>query len=136
MSSPAWELQKAVYGALVAEEDLVALLGGERIYDEVPRSAAFPYVSFGPSTVRDWSTSTETASEHLFTLRAWSKAGGERETHVLLEAIRAALHEEALSLTGYRLVSIRHETSDVTRAADGETYQGIARFRAVIEPQP
>lgn len=136
MSSPAWELQKAVYEALTGDEDILALLGSERIYDDVPRGAAFPYVSFGPSTVRDWSTSTDTGSEHLFTLRAWSKAGGEREVHALLEAIRAALHEEALALTGYRLVGIRHETSDTTRGADGQTYQGIARFRAVIEPQP
>jgi len=136
MSSPAWELQKAVYGALVADAALVALLGGARVYDEVPRGAAFPYVSFGPSNVRDWSTGTETGAEHLFTLRAWSKAGGEKEVHRVLEAVRAALHEAALTLDGYRLVSLRHETSDTMRGADGETYQGVVRFRAVTEPQP
>jgi hypothetical protein len=135
MSSPAWELQKAVYGALVADAALVALLGGERIYDDVPRGAVFPYVSFGPGTTRDWSTGTETGAEHLFTLRCWSKAGGEKEVHLVLEAIRAALHEASLVLTDHRLVSLRHEASDALRGADGETYQGVARFRAVTEPQ-
>jgi hypothetical protein len=136
MSSPAWELQRAVYGALVADAPLVALLGGARIYDEVPRGPAFPYVTFGPSTTRDWSTGTESGTEHLFTLRVWSKAGGEKEVHLVLEAIRAALHEAPLTLDGHRLVHLRHETSDAMRGADGETYQGVARFRAVTEPQP
>ena len=135
MSSPAWELQKAIYGTLAADTALVALLGGEHIYDDVPRGAAFPYVTFGPSTTRDWSTGTEAGSEHLVTLRAWSKAGGEKEVHLVLEAIRNALHEAALALGGHRLVSLRHEMSDAMREPDGETYQGIARFRAVTEPQ-
>jgi len=136
MASPAWELQKAVYGALVADTGLAALLGGAWVYDEVPRGAAFPYVTFGPSAVRDWSAGTETASEHVFTLRVWSKHGGEREVHRILEAIRAALHDASLSLDGFRLVNLRHETSDTAREADGETHRGTARFRAVVEPIP
>jgi hypothetical protein len=136
MSSPAWELQKAVYAALKGDSALVALLGGARVYDDLPRGAAFPYVTFGPATVRDWSTGTEAGCEHLITLRAWSKAGGEKEVHLVLEAIRGVLHEAALTLDGHRLVNLRYETSDALRGADGETYQGVARFRAVTEPEP
>lgn len=136
MSSPAWELQKAVYRALIADTALAALLGGARIYDDVPRGAPFPYVTFGPSTTRDWSTGTDSGTEHVFTLRAWSKEKGEMEVHGLMHAIRTALHGAALTLAGHRLVNLRHETSDTLRNADGETYQGIARFRAVTEPGP
>ncbi len=134
MSSPAWELQKAAYVALSGDADLTTLLGGARIYDHVPRGAAFPYVTFGPSTLRDWSTGTETGSEHIITLRAWSKAGGEKEVHLILEAIRAALNEAELAPDGHRIVSLRHELSEATREPDGETYQGVARFRALTEP--
>ncbi len=136
MSSPAWELQKAIYGALAADAALIARLGGPRIYDDVPRSAAFPYVTFGPSTTRDWSTGTEMGSEHLLALRVWSKGGGEKEVHLVLEAIRVALHEATLTLPGHRLVALRHELSDAMREPDGETYRGVARFRAVTEPAP
>jgi hypothetical protein len=136
MSSPAWELQRAVYDALVVDTALAILLGGARIYDEVPRGAAFPYVTFGASTVRDWSTGTERGSEHVIVLRAWSKSGGERDVHLILEALRSALHEAPLSVDGHRLVSIRHEMSDAMRDPDGETYHGAARFRAVTEPMP
>jgi hypothetical protein len=136
MTSPSWELQKAIYAALVAHAPLVGLLGGARVYDDVPRGAEFPYVTFGPATMRDWSTGTETGAEHLVTLRAWSKSGGEKQVHEILEAVRAALHETGLVVAGHRLVGLRHELSDTIRGADGETYQGIARFRAVTEPAP
>jgi hypothetical protein len=134
MSSPAWELQKAVYEALAADAGLAALLGAARVYDEVPRGAAFPYVTFGPNATRDWSTGTEAGSEHVITMRAWSKSGGEKDVHLILEAIRCALHDVPLTLDGHHLVNLRHEMSDAMRDADGETYHGAARFRAVIEP--
>ena len=102
----------------------------------MPRAAAFPYVTFGPGTTRDWSTGTETGAEHAVVLRAWSKGAGERELPLMLEAVRAALHESALALTGHRLVSLRHEAGEAARGANGETYAGAARFRAVTEPAP
>lgn len=136
MSSAAWELQKAIHGKLSSDAGVLAVLGSARVYDEVPRGAAFPYVTFGGVTTRDWSTGTDTGAEHAVTLRAWSKGGGEREVHLLLEAIRAALHETALTLTGHRLVSLRHEASEAARGASGETYAGAVRFRAVTEPVP
>jgi len=136
MPSPSWELQKAVYGVLTSDDDLVDLLGGARVYDEVPRGAAFPYVTFGPSITRDWSTGTEAGAEHQVTLRAWTRNGGERDVHLVLDAIRAALDDADLALDGHRLVSLRHELSDATRDPDGETWNGAIRFRAVTEPSP
>ena len=136
MTSAAWELQKAIHGKLASDAGVLAVLGGPRVYDEVPRGAAFPYVTFGGVTTRDWSTGTETGAEHAVVLRAWSKAGGEREVHLMIEAIRAALHETAVMLTGHRLVSLRHEASETARGTNGETYAGAVRFRAVTEPAP
>lgn len=134
MSSPAWELQKAVHGALVGDAALVALLGGARVHDAVPRNAIFPYVTIAAIATNDWSTGTEPGSEHTLMLRAWSKAGGEREVHLVLDAIRGLLHEASLALAGHRLVNLRCETSEATRGEDGETWRGTARFRAVTEP--
>jgi hypothetical protein len=134
MSSAGWELQKAVHAALADDSALVALLGGARVYDDVPRGAEFPYITFGPATLRDWSTGTETASEHLISLHVWCRSAGERQVHVILEAVRAALHDAALALSGHRLVNLRHESSDANRQSDGETYHGVIRLRAVTEP--
>lgn len=134
MASASWELQKAVHAVLSGDSALVALLGGARVYDDVPRGAEFPYITFGPVTVRDWSTGTETASEHLFSLHVWCRSAGERQVHLIIDAVRVALHDSALTLSGHRLVNLRHEIFDAARQSDGETYHGLMRFRAVTEP--
>jgi hypothetical protein len=134
MSSAAWALQKSVHNVLTADAALLALLGGPRVYDDVPRGASLPYLTFGLSTERDWSTGGEEGMEHVLTLHVWSEAGGRKETHEIIGAVRAALRDAALALAGHRLVNLRHELTDARREADGETYHGIVRLRAVTEP--
>jgi hypothetical protein len=134
MPSPAWSLQKALFAALAADATLLALLGGARVYDDVPQASAFPYIAFGPSTTRDWSTASDTGSEHAITLNVWSQGKGRAQVHQIMTAARDALHGQALSLDGHRLINLRHEFSEARRSTDGETYHGTARFRAVTEP--
>ncbi|MEQ1717275.1 MAG: DUF3168 domain-containing protein [Hyphomicrobium sp.] len=134
MSSASFALQQAFHAALTADAALVALLGGARVYDDVPVRAEFPYITFGQTTERDWSTGTEPGSEHAITLHVWSRAHGRKETDDIVAAARVALHDGALTLTGHRLVNLRHEFSDARRETDGEHFHGTARFRAVTEP--
>src|SRR5690606_19322856 len=114
---------------------LLAHLGGAHVWDDVPVRAAFPYVTFAAGTERDWSTGSETGSEHMVTLHVWSRSGGRKEALAIIEALRACLHSAALTLSGHRLINLRHESSEVRRDGDGETYQGIVRLRAVTEPE-
>jgi hypothetical protein len=134
MASASWALQQAVFTALGADAGLISLLGGNRVYDDVPERAEFPYVTFALSNERDWSTSSEEGSEHLLTLHVWSRAAGRKEAHEIMGALRRVLHDAGLALTGYRLVNLRHEFSEARRDPDGETYHGILRYRAVTEP--
>lgn len=134
MASAGWALQKAVHAALTADAAVVGLLGGPQVFDDVPQQTAFPYVTLGQSTERDWSTATEDGAEHVLTLHVWSKRAGRKETREIMEAVRGALHDQALAVGGHRLVNLRHEFSEARRDADGETYHGIVRYRAVTEP--
>ena len=68
------------------------------------------------------------------TIHVWSRTGGRMQTRVILSAIYDALHDSTLSLEGNHLVNLRFVLSQVWREADGETYHGIARYRAVTEP--
>lgn len=136
MASASWALQQAIYAALTGNSALTTLLGGARIYDDVPGSAAFPYVTLAPGVERDWSTGSDAGTEHAVTLHVWSRGAGRKEAAAIMDALRAALHEAALMLTGHRLINLRHESSEVRRDADGVTQHGIVRFRAVTEPAP
>lgn len=136
MPSPSFALQQAIFTRLAADAGVLALLGGApRIHDDVPQgNAAFPYITFAETTVRDWSTASEDGAEHIVTLHAWSRAAGAREAKEILGAVRTALHDQALTLSGHRLVNLRQEFADTRREPDGDTFRGLARFRAVTEP--
>ncbi|MBV6488045.1 MAG: DUF3168 domain-containing protein [Pseudorhodoplanes sp.] len=134
MSSAAASLRTAIHGALSADGALVALLGGAKIYDEVPRAADFPYVALGEARVNDYSAGDEPGEEHLMTLHAYSQQGGHREAHVIAGALLQALDDAPLSLDGHQLVNLRFSIADIRREADGRTYHALVRFRAVTEP--
>lgn len=134
MISAGQALQQAIHAALIADAPLLALLGGPRVHDDVPRGTPFPYITFGQSTARDWGTSTEDGEEHLLTVHVWSRQAGRKQVVAVLRAVRDRLHTATLTLTDHRLVNLRQEFTEARRDADGETYRGIARYRAVTEP--
>ena len=134
MPSASAALQSAIFAALAADAALTTLMGSPRIFDDVPQDAPFPYLTFGASIDRDWSTATDPGDEHLLTLHVWSRARGRREVHAILAAVRQALHDHPLTLAGHRLINLRHEFSEARADPDSDTYHGLLRLRAVTEP--
>ena len=134
MPTSSLALQQSIFAKLTTDAAVLSLLGGPRLYDDTPQNAEFPYLTFGQSVARDWSTSTDAGDEHTVTLHAWSRGKGRRETFAILGAIQTALHDQTLVLDGHRLINLRHDFSDARRDPDGETLHGIARFRAITEP--
>jgi hypothetical protein len=132
-TAASWALQKAVHVALTAASAVTALTGGVRIFDDVPRNAVFPYVTHGESVVRDWSTATDEGHEHTVSIHVWSRGAGRKQAHEILGAIEQALDHNALTLDGHRLISLRHEYSEVRREGDGETWRGLLRLHATTE---
>ena len=135
MSGASWALQQAVYAALTASDAVKALAGDPpRLFDAVPRRAAFPYIVLGEDSEANWDTATESGSEHALIIHVWSRAGGRKESKLAAEAVRACLDGASLSLDGHALIDFRFLAADFTREADGETFCATLRFRAVTEP--
>jgi hypothetical protein len=131
MSSDA-ELQKAIFGALGANGALAGLVG-TRIFDHAPANVAFPYITFGRTSVYDWSTGTESGTEHLFTLHVWSKGKGKKEVLEIMQLARETLHDAALELEGHKLVNLRLAFCEARYDDRNEAHHGLLRFRAVVE---
>jgi hypothetical protein len=130
---PGLALQRAVYAALVADATLAALVG-DRVFDAPPRAAAFPYVTLGEARATDWSTGTESGSEHRLVVHVWSRSRGKTECWAVLAALRTALDDADLAVDGHALVSLRVAAEDVAQERDGVTWRGTTRLRAVTEP--
>ena len=128
-------LRAAVHAALSSDAALSAVLGSAKIYDEVPRNAAFPYVTLGEARLTDASGDDAPTQEHQLTLHAWSRQGGHREAHVIAGTLLQALDDAPLTVAGHRLVNLRFAIADIRRESDGRTYHAVVRFRAVTEPQ-
>ena len=133
-ASPAFDLQQAVYGALVADGTLTTLLGGPRVYDAVPDNAAAPYVHLGEATVRDRSTGTEDGVSVTFIVVVWSREAGRAEGLSIAERVRELIHDAALTLNDHVLVNLRHEASETATVLNPAGRRVTMRFRAVLEP--
>lgn len=133
MAIAALDLQRAIFVALSADAGLAALTGAGRVFDRVPANVPFPYVTFGRTSLFDWSTGTEEGIEQLFTLHVWSKAQGKAEALAILARIADVLHDQPLALDGHALVSLRQEFAELGYDEDLALYHGLARYRALVE---
>lgn len=129
-----WDLQKSIYQVLITDTALTGVLGGSRIYEHVPHGTQYPYVSFGASVSRDWSTASDDGDEHVLTFHVWSDQPGQKEAQAIIAALKAALSGAMLTMTSHRLINLRYEFTDTRRGGDGEVYRGLVRYRAVTEP--
>ncbi len=133
MAAPATELQKALFATLTGDAALVSALSGAKVFDHAPANVVFPYITFGRTSIYDWSTGTESGTEQLFTLHVWSKAKGKKEALEIMEIVQGLLHDQLPMLDGHHLVNLRLEFSEVRYDDDLTVYHGLLRFRAVIE---
>ena len=115
----------------------LALLGGARVYDRAPHGQAYPYVTFGQSVTRDWSTGggsgDDRSDEHVLTLHAWGHGDQRKAVEAIVEAIRVSLHQANFTLSGHRLINLTRDYAETRRETDGDIMHGLIRFRAVTE---
>lgn len=121
-------LQKAVYERLAGDAALAALVAA-RIHDNPPGDTGFPYLTLGENETRAWPG----GREHRLTFHVFSRGGGRAEAKRLMDAVETALHDAALALEGHALVNLRFLDATTRREADGTTWRGTIRFRAVTE---
>jgi len=124
-------IQTAIYDKLIADAGLMALISG--VYDAVPQTEVFPYVTIGDDNHSDWSTNTTLGTEVRATINVWSRDRGRREAKLIQAEIYDALNRATLTYTGYDIINIELEGSDSFIDADGLTRHGVQIFRVLIE---
>jgi hypothetical protein len=116
---------------LVGDAALVALLGGERVWDEPPRGEVPPYVTFGESGASDWPRGGQRLSVSLV---AWSSQGGDAETLAILDRAAALCADPPLTLDGHRLVLLAVTGTQVPRPDKTGLRRAVLRLSALTEP--
>ncbi|WP_281967060.1 DUF3168 domain-containing protein [Roseovarius nanhaiticus] len=123
-------LQSAVYGQLMGDADLSALVSGA-IYDAPPAGTLPPlYVTLGPEDVRDRSDATGGGAWHRFTVSVMSDAAGFAAAKAAAAAVSDALSDAELSLDRGHLAGLHFYRARARR--DGALRRIDLTFRARI----
>jgi len=131
MSIGQFALQTTIYSTLNGDNTLTNTLGAG-VFDEVLENATYPFVSLGEETAIDYSTKNENGGEYTINIHVWSQYKGSKQTKEIMDRIHDLLHDSNLSVSGFNLVNLRFEFSDILRDPDGVTRHGVMRFRAII----
>ena len=130
------EIQKAVYTSLSGNATFAAKVAG--IYDAAPQfadggnAANFPFVTIGSIAPAEYDTQSKTGFDAVIRMHSFSRSSAMRQVKEIQGAAYDVLHLGSLTMTGYRLVIMRRETSDVQRDSDG-SFHGVCDYRALIE---
>jgi hypothetical protein len=130
---PALALQARLVATLKANAGVAALVGA-RVYDEPPDGVAFPYVRVGTIDLSILRMSGDCADEDIvFSIEAHSRpVAGRVEASRIAHAVRLALDDAPLVVTGYTVEWCDFTTQAVTRAPDGRSYIATIAFNAAM----
>lgn len=130
MSIAGFPLQTAIYNALNVSAITSTLSCG--VYDEVIEGNSYPFITLGEENSLDYSTKDLDGTDVTINLHIWSRYKGSKETKEIMDKIHDLLHNSNLSVSGFNLINLRFEFSDILRDPDGVTRHGVMRFRAII----
>ena len=125
-----FELQTAIYSALSGDSNLTSTLGAS-VFDEVPDQSSYPFVALGEETVVEYDTKDLDGASHTIIIHVLSQYKGAKETKQIMDRIHTLLHDSSLSVSGFNLIRMQFEFSDIMRDPDGVTRHGVMRFRAI-----
>lgn len=131
-TEPDLELQGEIIKVLKADPAVAALVG-TRIYDSVPASAVFPYISYGPSDLLQDDSGCINGVDIAVQIDTWSRGVGFPEAKKINGAVRKALHNIDIPLPTNALVMLEHRQTSTRRDPDGLTSHGIVQLNAFIE---
>jgi hypothetical protein len=134
VTSPILALRAAIRSRLVADADLVARLGGERVWDQPPQGTSPPYLLFAEAEARDWSDGGVAGHRHTVALVAWSQQASDAEALGLAARAAELLHGAALPIDGHLLVQLRVIAHEAWRPDRQGLRRAVLRLTALTEP--
>ncbi len=128
------ELVDGVMAALRADSALQEKLGNPaRVFDHEAPDPIFPYVILERHERYDRGASHVDGAEHRLTLATNSRHDGLSEAKSILSALRAAVDQLDLNLSGQRIVLAHTTYADAMRTRDRRKFRGLLRVRIITE---
>ena len=127
------ELQAFIVAKLRDSAEVGAICA-DRIYDNVPKEPAFPYISFGASDYYPDDAECIAGRVETVQLDCWSRDFGKHiEVKRLVDAVKKALHGQSGDLGVNALVQMRVALVRAFGDPDGITAHGVVQVTCDIE---
>ncbi len=126
-------LQKAILEALQSSPELTAILGENRIHDDVPPGAKPPYLVFAQATERPLGGTLASGSEHLLSLVAWSAGKGRNQAARIADAVRVVVGTVHVLDPPQQLILLDLVESKIRREPETGFYRAEIELRAFTE---
>jgi hypothetical protein len=125
----------ALMDALRANAGVKAALGDPvRIFDDRPAGAAFPHAVIELGVSRPADSAGVQALEQEIAIEVFSRRAGKSEALSALAAMREALHDADIEITGRQVVLIQALSAQASRL-DPQTIRGVLRLRVLTEAE-
>lgn len=127
-------LQIALIAHLKADPAVSGHLG-ERIFDNAPVGASYPYLTLGPAQEIDDSADCVDGSECYQQLDIWTQEGGSQlSAKTICGAVRRSIRHSGLELADpYALVLVDVTNWSVIGDPDEKVAHGIVTVRALVD---
>lgn len=132
MTDVTLELQAAVYDRLRTTSGVTAYVSS-RVYDRVPPTPTFPYISFGPVQALSDDYECITGYDVTFQIDVWSREAGRVQALRIADQVRRAILSADLSLTDNAFLMATHRDTRVFLDPDGLTTHAVVIFSVFVE---
>ena len=133
-------LQQAIYDALNTDSALATLMGLSEsptdvpVFDgQAPNGQAMPYLIFGGGSLTTDDTKDADWSDQRVVINTYSDYRGYKEVRQIMDGVKAALHDQALTVAGNTLVELylTHQDDFPEGDLDSLVRHGVQIFRAM-----
>ena len=126
------ETQKAVYQALIANQNLLCLVNG--VYDFIEQNLEYPYITIGESSDLEWDTFYDVGRTTLFSVHVWSNDRGTKKAQEILSEVYSSLTRVKLTTEeNFNFVTCQYESGDMFRDDGGLIWHGVHQYRIIVE---
>lgn len=131
MSDPSLELQATLLDMLKGNlGDAV----GDRVYDEPPVNAVYPYVTLGDCQVLPDKADCIDGVIAYPIVHVWSSDPGFAEAKTITKAVLALLDDQEIVVTGFNVVVFEFESVHYLRDPGGLVRHAAITFHSLIQP--
>jgi hypothetical protein len=110
----------------------VSALVGTRVHKALPRSPVYPCVSVFVPTDLSWDTKDADGVEITLQVDCWTRDDRDQDSvRALQKAVRDALHDQSLTLTGENHVLTRLVSEFAFPDEDGSTVHGVSNYKVL-----